>query len=293
MEKLRIGLVADIHAGTTRSNIRSDLALPLLDSVAAEANAVGIDLFVTLGDNVNATNPSEDRANLAAVKASLDHLVAPVVPLFGNNEYKFLGRSGAAAALGCSPDSEMRTLGGWSLLFWRPACELSLERGLWLADEDIAWLEAALDAAAYPAVLFLHAPIDGHSMVGNYYFEQRPDLGGYVNAGRARTAIEASGKIVLVLSGHVHWHATSLIGGVHYRTLPSLTDTFEVSGEPTGAWALLELDRAELALSVFGRQPLRWAAPPRLPDGCWRKPMEGSAFETRMQSLWQGMSAPA
>ncbi|MCA6112975.1 hypothetical protein [Bradyrhizobium cenepequi] len=52
MKTLRLGLVADIHAGVTRSNVKSSGALALLETTVEAANARGLDLFVTLGDNV-------------------------------------------------------------------------------------------------------------------------------------------------------------------------------------------------------------------------------------------------
>ena len=295
METVRLALVTDIHAGVERSNVRSGQAIALLDGVVQEANARAADLLVTLGDNVNATSPEHDRHWLAEVKQSLSRCTAPAVPLFGNNEYKFLDADEAADALGCSAASEVRKLGGWTLLFWRPSCSLSLEEGPRLTAADLAWLESALAAASYPAVLFLHAPIDAHSMVGNLYFENRPDLARYANAAAARRVLEASGKVVLVLAGHVHWNAASTINGIHYRTLASLTDTFQSAeaAPPSGTWALLELaGDGRMSLEVFGREPMSWSAPANAEGARWRNPLPREAFDARMLALWKGGVAP-
>ena len=293
MSKLRIGLVADIHAGVTRTNIRSDRAIDLLDAVIADANQRDLDLFVTLGDNVNATSIEEDRRYLGEVATALRKSTARVVPLFGNNEMKFLGAEEAARVLDCSPGSEMRSVNGWTLIFWRTECELSLANGLRLREEELAWLTSALERAAYPAVIFTHAPIDSNAMIGNYYFQERADLGSYTNSRDARALIAASGKVVLVLAGHVHWHSGSTISGIHHRTLPSLTDTFECSGEPSGAWAVLELDSGRMSLEVFGREPMSWAAPPRARHSAWYEPMPRDAFSSRMTKLWSERTADA
>ncbi|MCC8944230.1 metallophosphoesterase [Bradyrhizobium sp. Arg62] len=277
MTKLRIGVVADIHAGATHPNIKCREAIGLLEQVVEEANARSVDLFVTLGDNVTQTSPEQDFHHLLRVKEVLTRVRAPVVPLFGNNDLKFLSAEKAAEALGCNATSELRRVNGWTLLFWRPSCSVSLEHGIHLEENDLAWLRSALETAAYPTVVFLHAPIDGHSMVGNYYFEKRPDLSGYSNAAAARSAIEDSGKVVLVLTGHVHWNAGSTIDGIHYRTLASLSDTFRQSGEASGAWGLLDLDPALILLEVFGAEPMKWSAPPRSKDTRWYQPRLGKA----------------
>jgi Icc-related predicted phosphoesterase len=145
--KLRIGLVADIHAGTTRSNIKSTEAIGLLEAVVAEANTRSIDLFVTLGDNINATSAEEDFQYLRQVRQVLARLEAPVVPLFGNNDLKFLDAQRAANALECNPGSEVRQVNGWTFVFWRPACDLSFEHGLLLEESDLSWLRSALATA--------------------------------------------------------------------------------------------------------------------------------------------------
>jgi Icc protein len=286
MKTFRLGLVADIHAGRTRSNIRSAEALALLDGIVREANERAVDAFITLGDNVNATSASEDRHYLASVGACLAGLRMPVLPIFGNNEFKFLGRDQAAQALRCNAVSEMLALCGYTLIVWRADCTMSLDRGVTLTSEDLAWLERTLQAASYPAILFLHVPIDDHSLIGNHYFEHRPELARYSNAAHARSIVEASGKVVLVVAGHVHWSAGSTIDGIHYRTLPSLTDTFRLDAEPSAAWAILDLRDEHASLEVFGREPMTWSAPLKVEGTRWRRPLSSQEFDDRMRGLW-------
>src|SRR5258708_11047044 len=93
MQKLRIGAVTDIHAGRTRSNIQSDDALDLLSEVVSRANEMSLDLFVTLGDNINATSVEEDRHYLAEVRDILSGVKSPTVPMFGNNDLRYVAPS--------------------------------------------------------------------------------------------------------------------------------------------------------------------------------------------------------
>jgi hypothetical protein len=290
MQTVRLCLVTDIHAGTERSNIRSTLAIPLLDEVVESANRCDVDLLATLGDNVNATNVEEDRLWLDKVRQSLARCKAPAVPLFGNNEVKFLTPEQAGDALGCSPHSEVRIIGGWTLIFWRPNCSLTLERGYRLDPDDLAWLEATLADATHPAVLFLHVLIDGHSMRGNFYFANCAAYSTYANAPAARAILEASGKVVLVMTGHVHWNAGSTIAGIHYRSLASLTDTLQAPpADPSATWGLLELGQdGWLSLEVFGREPMRWSAPARTEQSHWKAPLTRDGYKERMRGLWSG-----
>jgi Icc-related predicted phosphoesterase len=286
MQKLRIGAVTDIHAGRTRSNIQSDDALEFLSEVVSRANEMSLDLFVTLGDNINATSVEEDRHYLAEVRDVLSAVKSPTVPMFGNNDVRYIAASDVGEILKCNPCSEVRKLNGWSLIFWRANCSLTIEEGLRLPDEDLQWLESALNEASYPAVVFTHVPLDNHAMTGNYYFQNRTDLAGYSNASEARRLLEASGKVVLAMAGHVHWNAGTTIGGIHYRTLASLADTFDAGGKPSRAWGIFDLNSDRLALEVFGREPCSWSAAPRSQGNRWYKPLEQKVFERRMRVLW-------
>lgn len=291
MGSVRIAVVTDIHAGVERSNIRSGQAIELLERVVEEASRHQVDLLVTLGDNVNATDPAHDAAWLRTVRRVLDRCEAAVVPLLGNNEYKFLDRHEAADALSCEPGSEVREVNGWSLIFWRPSCCLPLDGGLRLSEADLSSLADCLAEARYPAVLFMHAPIDSHSMVGNLYFENRPELACYVNAAQARALIGRHGNVVLALSGHVHWNAGATIDGVHYRSIASLADTFigAEDAPPSASWALLDLaENGWLSVNVRGREPMSWGAFAKQQGARWRDPLPGAAFDARMVALWNG-----
>lgn len=292
METVRLCLVTDMHAGVERSNIRSGQALSLLDEVVDSANRLGVDLIATLGDNVNATGVEDDTFWLGKVRESLARSKAPAVPLFGNNEVKFLTPEQAGEALGCSPRSEVRTIGGWTLIFWRPNCSLTLERAYRLDPEDLAWLETTLAEATHPAVLFLHVLIDGHSMRGNFYFANCPAYSTYANAPAARAILEASGKVVLVMTGHVHWNAGSTIAGIHYRSIASLVDTLQAPpADPSATWALLELGKDSwLSLEMFGREPMRWSAPMRTEHSQWKAPLSLDGYKDRMRGLWSGQN---
>jgi hypothetical protein len=108
-----------------------------------------------------------------------------------------------------------------------------------------------------------------------------------VNAIEARAIIEASGKAVLVLAGHVHWNAMSMIDAIAYWTLASLTDTFAKDGEPSGSWAILELPRDGIAIEGFGSESFRWWAPLRPQHKRWVRPLARGDFDDRMRSLWR------
>lgn len=295
MQNLRLALVTDLHVGSalaTKTGPRVSEALTLTKAVIEEANASSADLLVSLGDNINATSAEEDYKYLTILRDVFATSRIPVVPCFGNNDLKFLTHKAVAEALGCSAASERRILKGWNLLFWRPACEMSLNHGgPVFGDEDLSWLDKTLEQSTYPIIIFLHAPIDDHSTTGNAYTEARPDLASYRNGGAARELIQNSGKVVLVLAGHVHWNAGSTIDGVHYRTLAALSDTFRINEEPSGTWALLDLTANRMTLDVRGNEPMLWSVPPRKKHEHWRRPFTKEAYEERLRGRFANSQA--
>jgi len=290
--RLRIALVTDIHAGPKTSDIYSDLAIDLLTTIIDRVNAEQVDLLVSLGDQVHAAGAAEDKRSLELVRRTFDKAQCRVLALPGNNELRFLTQTEVAVALGASENSEALSIGDWTLLFWRANCQLYLDQGPILSNVDLEWLSDALVAARYPVILCSHVPLDEHSMVGNYYFEGRPDLASYKNGSVAREMILGSGKVVLALAGHVHWNALSVKYGTRFQTLASLSDTFVLDGPPSATWALLEAGTDGLHLEIRGREPSRWWSPLPQLGTHWRRPLSADEYTRRMKSIWGGPQSP-
>ena len=69
---------------------------------------------------------------------------------------------------------------------------------------------------------------------------------------RAREILQNSGKVKLVLSGHVHQTHLETLAGINYLTLDSLVPS-ALGDDTTASYALLELSKHEIRLQTFGR----------------------------------------
>ena len=121
-----------------------------------------------------------------------------------------------------------------------------------LTEQDLVWLENTLASSAFPAVIFTHQPIDGQVGTINDLFKEFPHWVHAENHDKAREILQNSGKVKLVLSGHVHQTHLETLAGINYLTLDSLVPS-ALGDDTTASYALLELSKHEIRLQTFSR----------------------------------------
>lgn len=272
MTPLRIALVADVHCGEDQGTKLGSHAPDLLPAALAEITRHRPDLVVDLGDRINQADAATDARNLRRVADLFEVLTAPRVHLVGNHDVDNLSVAEHERALGHGLRHHSRNEGGWHLTFWNPDCRYAKRLGnMRLSEDDLAWLEADLNAHDAPTVLFSHAPAHRAPMEGNPYFEHRPaSRAWHANVQEVTQLLARHRQVVLCVNGHTHWNALSFLDGIAFATLPSLTESFTSPPEPSGAWGLLTLADT-IAWSVRGRDPLGWTLPLRHPRRRWAK----------------------
>jgi hypothetical protein len=272
-EPLGIAIVTDIHYGPDRYSKKGDAAFALLDGFVRQVNSMEVGLVVDLGDRISNADLESDRKHLAAVAAAFKPLTRECHHLIGNHDVVHLSIEENEKILGKSLQHHSLDRQGWHLAFWNPSCALHAGQGFFLSPNDLDWLAADLAATDLPSVVFAHMPVDTGSMVGNYYFERRYARGErHRNASLARDLIEASEKVVAVVSGHVHWNQLHFMDGIPHFSLQSLSETFTTHPHAAGSWALLTLGDT-VALEVFGRDAVMYRVPIKNLSHHWLPPM--------------------
>lgn len=269
---LRLALIADIHHGPDIGTKIGSAAVPLMRDVLPELKAVNADAVIELGDRINDVDHDADIALQREVAEHFGLAGLKAAHLLGNHDNHQISRAEAENAFQRSFDSHSFDANGFHIVIWNAHSRLAYTRasqvtaetrGFHFAPGDLDWLRDDLAATDLPTVICTHAPLDGGSMVGNYYFETLPQFGGYLEDGpAAREIIERSGKVVLCLAGHTHWNAVNVIDGIPYVTIHSLTESFTTNGKPTGAWGVAEIGE-NVDVQVFGRDPARFILPRR------------------------------
>jgi predicted phosphodiesterase len=273
---LRLAFVADIHHGENSYTKVGAQALPLMAEFRRFVVEARPDAVIDLGDRISDRDHATDLRLEQEVAEAFAPIAAPRFHLCGNHDRDHLTVAENEAILGAPLGHRIVDLGDWRLVLWAADSKIRRPGGFALQEADLLWLAAAVNAADRPLAIMSHVPVSGHAQIGNYYFERNPELSTYPGAERARAVLRQARVPVVCLSGHVHWNTLTTVDGIPHLTLQSLTESFTTMPEPTGAFALLELNAA-ISWTVYGKDPFsarveagetlrRWM-PPLLPFG--------------------------
>lgn len=270
LEKLELAIIGDLHYGEDTSTKKGSQALALLEQFARWLRTQDAVRVVELGDRINDhDDPEVDIERQQQIIDFFRTLDVPTTHLLGNHDLMMNDAATLRRRLDTLLDHHSVVERGWRLIFWYPEQDLDPAYGFRISDQSLEWLERELAATEEPTVVFTHAPLGEHSMIGNYYFERAPkQRAGFINAAAARERLSRCPFVVAAISGHVHWNSWRQIDDIHYITIQSLTETFTTRGEVAGCWARLRLS-SMLELEVYGRDALSLAVPIRYPSRPW------------------------
>lgn len=133
--------------------------------------------------------------------------------------------------------------------------------GIYIDDEQLAWLKAELEKSDKPVLVCSHHPLSDQDLTGNVWFEKFPQCALMDNRFQVQEILAQSGKVVAVMNGHTHWnHLTVDSHGTPHITLQSLGENFRNDGTPAGTYGIAVLKDATFNLEVFGRDLALWNA---------------------------------
>ncbi|MEQ1768559.1 MAG: metallophosphoesterase [Devosia sp.] len=247
---MKLAIISDIHHSRDLSMVRH------VSQFVADATAAGADLLLDLGDRIDDADRAEDLDRLAELAVAFRRFPGTRLHLLGNHDVVNLTGDDHERALGREPGHMELDLGDVRLIVWEPSVQFHRPRGFDSAADQLPWLVATLEADPRPAIILTHIPVSGASMAGNYYFSNNPALATYPDAADIRRAVEATGKVALWHSGHVHWNSWCNVGNIHHLTLQSPSETFTTKGTPALTWAMLEIDGHHASYEVRGLDTL-------------------------------------
>ncbi|MEJ7732149.1 MAG: hypothetical protein WKG00_23440 [Polyangiaceae bacterium] len=129
-----------------------------------------------------------------------------------------------------------------------------------MGNKQLAWLDADLRATALPTVVLMHHSAAEQDLRGNRWFEGKPEICLVRERAELRRIVAASGKVRLVLNGHLHWNHLDVIDGIPYVTLQSLVENVDddAPGRAAAAHAVVHLDEARVRIEVAGAERARY-----------------------------------
>jgi 3',5'-cyclic AMP phosphodiesterase CpdA len=262
---VRLAFISDVHFGPRayhQGKLRklTDLAPELTRAFVTRMNEVERpDLVINLGDVIEDESRDSDLRAYGEFVEILGGLDAAVRHVAGNHDQ-----------INLSPD-DLRTL-------WRHSGELHYgydfgglhflvlctqeikDRAVHLPPEQLAFAEADLSKTSLPTIVLMHHPVSEQRVEGNRWFERAPHLCRVVERGALRKVLEASGKVIGVFNGHVHWNHFDVISGIPYVTVQSLTENLDedAPGRPARAYVVCDVDDRRLTITARGEETARY-----------------------------------
>lgn len=280
MAPMRIAIIADIHHGPpsrTCPDVR-DPHWPILERVrcfTARAERDGADLILDLGDRICDVDRNTDLRSASEVFAAFRGFSGPVVHILGNHDVVNLTREDHAALSGGEFGSRVVDFPEARLIAWQ--VDVLLDRTADLLPPvggQLEWLLDTLASDDRPALIATHMSFSGRAQDGNYYHHHKPAYASHPDHAAVRTAVEATGRAALWLSGHSHWNAVTNIGNLIHVTVQSLSERYTTYPLTAEAHADLCIEGDRFSIEVHGNDPMYLRLPfGRSGDRPWLAPM--------------------
>lgn len=249
------GLVTDVHyadADTKGTRHYRD-SLPKLTAAVEEFKRRKVAFVAELGDLINA-GPSKqaEREYLKTTCRVFDTIDCPKHFVLGNHCVDTLTKAEFLTGCGRRPEPTYDSFDVGDYHFVILDADFledgaSYEPGnfqwtkTWIPEKEQKWLVQDLaEAKGRPTVVFAHQILNDEN-----------DAHGVKNAPEVRAILEASGDVVAVFQGHMHWGGLTRISGIPYCTLRAMV---EGPGLENNAFAVVRLHGRKVEFTGFGKQ---------------------------------------
>lgn len=262
---LKIGFVTDIHIGPEafhEGKLRklTHHATKLLRDVVTRMNTeIRPDLLVNLGDDVEDESHEADLARYLECQSILREAKAEVVNVAGNHDSIHLTRDELTRAW--EQDGNLHysmDRGGFHLVILHTIERKDVD--VRLPHAQLEWLEADLAATSLPVVVLMHHSASEQDLEDSFWFHGRAHLALVKEREELRAILERSGKVRIVVNGHVHRNHCDVIKGIPYVTIQSLIENLDedAPGRPAAAYGVLAIDERRAVMRVGGNDPARY-----------------------------------
>lgn len=264
-DELTIGIVTDLHFGPEASyggklrkltHRAGELATDFVRRMNEEVHP---DLVVNLGDDIEDESREADLARYTACQTILRGARAPLVNVAGNHDLIHLNRDDLTRIWQRpGPLYYAFDHGGWHF-----AVLHTIERkdvDVRLPDTQLAWLAQDLAATRLPVVVLMHHSASEQNVEDSRWWPGRAHLALVQERAALRRILEESGRVRLVVNGHLHWNHLDVLRGIPYVTLQSLIENLDedAPGRPAASHAVVRLAPRRIAITVHGNDPARY-----------------------------------
>ncbi len=227
---MKLGIFADPHwcgQDVLCKTRRPRLSLAKMQAASEAFAKAGVDLILCMGDLVDPEETHEAEIfHLKTAFTLFQSTEAPFLLVPGNHDYHVFGAGEMEELVGFRIPPYRIDVGGVRLIILDANYRSNGRRydiaGVeWrdtnLPQEQLDFLQGALHTSSLPCVVAVHEVLDP-TVRQDHVIR---------NAEAARSIIRKNGKVRLVLQGHYHAGADSLINGIPYLTVPAMCEGTE------------------------------------------------------------------
>jgi predicted phosphodiesterase len=264
MTDLTLGIVTDLHFGP---EARHEGKLRKLTAHAPELTRAFVremnevvkpDLVVNLGDDIEDESRDKDLERYGECQAILRTCTAPLVNVAGNHDLVNMNRADISAVWErTGPLYYEFDSGDWHIVVLHTIEAGPLNH---VPEAQLEWLRADLEATTQPVVVLMHHSASEQDLDDSRWFHGRTEYALVRERAAIRRIFEDSGKVRLVLNGHLHRNHCDVIRGSPYVTVQSLIEKLDddAPGRPASAHAIVRLSFERIVVRVRGNDPARY-----------------------------------
>jgi 3',5'-cyclic AMP phosphodiesterase CpdA len=262
---LTIAAISDLHFGPEAYHegklrkLTHHAAALTEDFVRRMNDEVRPDMIVNLGDDIEDESREADLARYAECQSILRKAKGLLVNVAGNHDTVHLNREdlvriwGRTGQLHYSFDH-----GGFHFVVLHTIERKDVD--VRIPHAQIQWLAEDLRQTSLPCIVLMHHSASEQHLEDSRWFAGRAHLALVKERAELRRAFEESGKVKIVLNGHVHRNHLDVIRGIAYITQQSLVENLDddAPGRPAAAHAIVTLSRERAVVRVHGNDPARY-----------------------------------
>lgn len=263
---LVLGVVSDVHFGPLahfEGKLRkmSHEGPRLLSEVMAEIASIAPDFVVNLGDDVEDESRELDLARYEECQRILRSAGLPVVNVAGNHDTVTLSARDLLRVWG-EPGGHLHR--SFDAKGFHVVVLHTVERkdvDVRIDGDQLAWLREDLARTELPTVVLMHHPAGEQDLSDTRWFHAAPHIALVAERKELRRIFEESGKVKLVLNGHVHRNHFEVIRGIGYVTFQSLVENLEddAPGRPARSYGVVRVEQSGAVVRVRGNDQAAYA----------------------------------
>jgi 3',5'-cyclic-AMP phosphodiesterase len=134
--------------------------------------------------------------------------------------------------------------------------------------DQVAWLEEDLARTHLPTVVLVHHPLSEQDFDDSRWFARAPHLALVKNRREVRDVLRESGKVRVIVNGHVHRNHFDVVDGLPFVTVQSLVENLDedAPGRPAAAYAVVTITDERVLVRVRGNDPARYQIDTKRPS---------------------------